>query len=412
MNILMLGRWLPPPRRPVRALREYQFARHLARTHRLTLAFITDNPDSAGAISTLRSEFGDLEFAEVSRGWKSLASAVRLATGESCTLSYFRSEALRTRLTDRTRGMRYDLIYVSSSSAIQYALEIDPTIPLVVDFADVDSQWWVNQAARGSFPGTRFFRTEGARLRAAEAAVARRAAHCIVATTEAAEIVRGFHPAGPISILRSGVDEELLTLDSGRVGQPTVVLSTSLGSNGSVRDVVELGRQVVSAVRRRVPGVRLVIVSPDAPAGPKLGLDSSGVEIEAPRLDPRPVLLRGTVAMAPLSPASHVYQSVLTPMAAGLPMVATSKAALEIGAEAGHDLLVADHPADFAERIAQLLEHPSLRADLATRGRLFVSGRYGWTVIAPQLAALLDRVTKPGFEAPRTEPIAVAKADS
>ncbi len=55
MKILMLGRWLPPPRSPVRATREYQFAHHLGRSHQLTLAFVSDTIDAAGAISTLRS---------------------------------------------------------------------------------------------------------------------------------------------------------------------------------------------------------------------------------------------------------------------------------------------------------------------------------------------------------------------
>ena len=61
MNILMLGRWLPPARRPVRDTREYQFGRYLARDHQLTVAFVTDNPDTSGALSALRKEFTDIE---------------------------------------------------------------------------------------------------------------------------------------------------------------------------------------------------------------------------------------------------------------------------------------------------------------------------------------------------------------
>src|SRR5207244_10656942 len=75
----------------------------LAQKHSLTLAFTTDNPNAVGPISSLRSEFGDLEFTVVPRTWKSLTSAVSLMTGESCTLSYFRSEALRSRDRKSTR---------------------------------------------------------------------------------------------------------------------------------------------------------------------------------------------------------------------------------------------------------------------------------------------------------------------
>ncbi|MEK7369943.1 MAG: hypothetical protein AAB265_00675, partial [candidate division NC10 bacterium] len=158
MNILMLGRWLPTPRRAEEAGREHRFARHLARTHSLTLAFVTDEPNPAGCISALRGEFSDIEFAVVPRGWKTLSSAVRLATGESCTMAYHRSEALSTRLRDRMRSARYDLVHVSSSSMIRYALELDADVPVIMDFGDIDSEWWLRQARLRSFPGANFYR--------------------------------------------------------------------------------------------------------------------------------------------------------------------------------------------------------------------------------------------------------------
>ena len=63
MNILMLGPWLPTTRRPLANERLHQFARHLAKDHRLTLACATDHPNPIGAVTALREQFDDLEFA-------------------------------------------------------------------------------------------------------------------------------------------------------------------------------------------------------------------------------------------------------------------------------------------------------------------------------------------------------------
>ncbi len=275
----MLGRWLPPPRRAVRAMREYQFASQLKSAHRLTLAFMADNPDSTGPISTLRSEFGDLEFAVIPRGWKSLSSALRLATGESCTLSYFRSEALRTRLADRLRRTRYDLVFVSSSTMIQYALEVDPTIPMVMDFGSVGSEWWLQEAQRGAFPGTRFFRTEAARLRAAEAQAARRAVLLLAETAEAGRIVESISPGAQATVVPSGVDVESFpaNLPAGKV--PTVVFSTALNDGAEVKDAVDFCDSIVPAVRARVPGARFVVASKDPITNPATASRLRGVEV-------------------------------------------------------------------------------------------------------------------------------------
>lgn len=200
MNILMLGRWLPVGRGAA-GRREMAFGRHLSAEHRVTVAFITDDADNGYGPATLREQFGDLEFAAVPRGWKYLSGAISLATGDSCTLAYFRSSALSARLADRMRTAPYDLVFVSSSSMIQYALELDAAVPLIVDFGEVDSEWWRRQADLRSFPGANFYRTEAARLRSAEAAAAARAGACLVASRQAVAAVGRFAPWAPLTVI-------------------------------------------------------------------------------------------------------------------------------------------------------------------------------------------------------------------
>jgi len=394
MNILMLGRWLPPPRRPVRGTREYQFGRYLVRTHRLTLGFITDNPDTAGTISALRGEFGDLEFASVPRGWKSLVSAVRLASGESCTLSYFRSEALRTRLADRMRGTSYDIVYVSSSTMIQYALDMDPRIPLVVDFGEVDSEWWAHQAARGTYGASRFFRTEAARLRAAETTAARRAVRRLVETPEAALIVHSLAPGGPTVVIPNGVDSDGIGAAARPGKVPTVIFSVSLRKEAGFKEIIDFCRAIIPTVRARVPSTRFVITSRD-PVPPDATADGvDGVEIVAPSIDVRPLFHRHAVAAAPSGPAFDIRVSVLEPMAAGVPVVTTSPIGNDLRARAGQDLHVSDSRLEFARHVVELLENDGLREKMGAQGRDLVQRDFSWDVVGARLDELLAGVVK------------------
>jgi glycosyltransferase involved in cell wall biosynthesis len=394
MNILMLGRWLPPPRRPVRGTREYQLARHLARRHRLTLAFINDSPDTAGSISALRGEFGDLEFASVPRGWKSLASAVSLAAGESCTLSYFRSQALRTRLADRLRNGGYDLVYVSSSTMIQYALDVDPGMPMVVDFAGVDSEWWARQAERAPYGAGRFFRTEAARLRAAETAAARRAVRRIAQSPEAARIVESLAPGAPIVVIPNGVDLDGEAAASRPGGAPTVVFNVSGTGETEIKGIVEFCRAIVPAVRARLPRARVVIASRD-PVSTWNGADRvEGLEVVAPVSDLRLLFHRNAVAAAPAGPAIEVRSGVLEPMAAGVPVVTTSAVRESLRACPGRDVQAADSRPDFARRLVDLLESESLREQMGAQGRRFVQEHFSWELFASRLEDVLVSAVK------------------
>lgn len=390
-------------------MREYQFAHHLARAHRLTLAFVTDNPDTAGAISTLRSEFQDLEFAAVPRAWKSLTGALSLATGESCTLSYFRSEALRTRLGDRLRRTRYDLVCVSASSMIQYALDVDKTIPLMVDFGEIDSEWWLQRADRGSFPSSRFFRTEAARLRAAEAEAARRAVRCLASSTEAADIVKHFAPEAPMIVIPNGVDVDALGSSPARSKTPTVVLNTSLAGDMEIRDAIEFQRTVMPIVRERVPGARLVILSREPVANPRLGAALAGADLATGIPDPGPVLHQSTVAVAPLRHSMELQRTILEPMAATLPVVATSGVLQRLAVNAGHELLVADDPKDFALKIVRLFGNDALRAEIGSRARSFVVEHHSWNHMAARFLQVVEGISRPPAPAAQAVPEPVAR---
>jgi glycosyltransferase involved in cell wall biosynthesis len=258
----------------------------------------------------------------------------------------------------------------------------------------------MRQASRGSFPGSRFFQTEGIRLRAAEALAARRAAHCLVATAEAAQLVQAFKPAGPVTVMTDGVDVENFRSRPRRGGPLTVVLSTALGGASESHDALEFVRQVMPAVRAQYPDVRLVISSHEAPRDPALTYRIPGVEVDAPRPDMRPALARAALAVAPLWTSDNVRQTVLQPMGAGVPVVVTSQTARGLGAEAGRDVLVADAPREFADRILQLLRDREGAAEIGARGQVLVSTRYAWPVLTAPIHSLVESVGKIASAAP------------
>jgi len=395
MNILMLGRWLPAPRRPEAASRAHRFAQALARRHHVTLAFTTDEANPAGAVSALRTEFPDLEFATVPRGWKCLASAVRLATGESCTLAYFRSDALAQRLADRVRSQRYDAIWVTSSSMIQYALDLPPAVPIVMDFGDIDSEWWRRQAARRPFPGAGFYRTEGAKLRLAEGAIARRAVHSVVASPRAARALGGFAPAVATTLIPDGVDVEYWSPAGRLPTAPTVGVIGQLDSEREIDRIAEFCRAVTPVVRARVPECQFVIIAADPAPGARRLAEIPGVTVARPAPDMRPTLHRCAVAASPVPATRGLGALTLHAMASAVPVVATAVAVEGLAAVSGRDIFVEDAAGAFAHAVTRLLENPALRAEMGTQGCALVRSEYAWSQIAERAAALTDDLASP-----------------
>jgi len=158
----MLGRWClstppDPATRSTSSLVSW-------RPPQADAAFVVDSDDATGSISVLRSDFGDLEFAAVTRAWKS-SRGIRLVSGDSCTLFYARSEALRP-LAERLRR-RFDS-FVSSSSMIRMAGD-RPTIRCGFRVGHSD----VVEAGRRGADASAFFQRRPFGSRAAEREMAR-----------------------------------------------------------------------------------------------------------------------------------------------------------------------------------------------------------------------------------------------
>jgi glycosyltransferase involved in cell wall biosynthesis len=390
MKILMLARWLPAPRRHEEARREYRFARRLLGSHRLTLGFVTDQTDIAGPVTTLRDEFGDIEFAVLPKGWRNLSAAVRAATGQSRSVTYFRSEALRARLAQRLAGEPFDLVYVSSSSMMPYAVELDPRIPVVADFGEVDSEWWARQAAAHAFPAANFCRTEAARLRLAEAAAARRAAHCIASSLPAARAVAALAPEAPVTVIPDGVDEAHFAPVTRLTSNGTVAIVGHLEDAASVEALARFCLTTVAAVRAARPDAAFVVASRQAPVSARRLAEIARIEFASPLDDVRRVLHHATVAVAPLPDGQQLAAPIVEAMLTGLPVVATSSAAAGLGAVAGCDLILEDDPGALARQVLHLLASPVPRAELAARGLAFARMRHSWEVSASRFSALIE----------------------
>ena len=399
MNILMLGPWLPTIRRPLANERLHQFARHLAREHQLTLACATDHPNPFAAVSSLREDFDDLEFAVVPNRWKRLWSVANLAAGSSAEVAYFSSVALRTRIRDRARTTPFAVAYVSSTSMIPYAVDLAPAVPIVVDFGDLDSEWWRERSRRFSGLKAKVYEAEAQRLRAVETLGARHATHCLVSTPQAAKLVSSFAPAASVSVIPDGVeiDEPAPAVRSGAA--PVIAFNPCLERDGDARTAIRFCDEVLPRVLTRVGRTKLLIGCRSLFPLAKRLTHLPGVEVAAPMNSLRGLFRRATVAVAPKRLGAETERGLLEAMGAGVPIITTADGLSGLPLQHGREVYVEGTPTGFSERLIELLQKPTLREAMATRGRAFIRLNYSAAGAASRLshvvAAVVDGDRRP-----------------
>jgi glycosyltransferase involved in cell wall biosynthesis len=81
---------------------------------------------------------------------------------------------------------------------------------------------------------------------------------------------------------------------------------------------------------------------------------------------------------------------ILEAMAAGTPVVATSKGAEGIDVINGKHLLIADSPEQYASAVVQLLRDPELSQKIAENGCRLIRQQYDWSIIMPDFLRLSE----------------------
>jgi polysaccharide biosynthesis protein PslH len=384
----MLAHRLPYPPTTGDRVRAYHVARGLSARHDVTLAAPLSGPEEVSALQTLQAYIPDMEYV-VLRHLRRWARAVAgLAIGRPISVGYFRSPALAGRIRARVHHARYDAVYVSSSSMMQYA---PSGVPVVVDFVDVDSEKFSRYAVESVAWLRWLYRLEAHRLRRYERTTARDATVSVFVTEAEARCFRSIAPEATIAVIPNGVDTEYFHGPTAvKNSAPTVIFTGALDYLPNIDAVRYFSDAILPHVRRYVPEVRFVVVG-RRPGRPLRRLaERPGISIVGDVPDIRQYLSAAHVAVAPLRIACGIPNKVLEAMAMGLPVVTTPATAPAIEADVDMHWFVERSAERFGIRVAQLLRDADQRMRVGIEARRLVKTRYSWMAALGRLEGLIE----------------------
>jgi len=154
---------------------------------------------------------------------------------------------------------------------------------------------------------------------------------------------------------------------------------------------LRLLRSIMPAVRRRLPGLRLILAGADpgpemlSAAGPD-DLITGTVERVEPHLDAAALLA------LPIRMGGGMRVKLLEALAAGKAVVASPLAAAGVDVTDGTELALADSDEEFAATITRLLQDADARGRLGTAARAWAVRELSWDPRVRQYTALYSRL--------------------
>lgn len=292
----------------------------------------------------------------------------------------------------------YDAVMAYSSAMVPYALRLKRG-PRLLDMVDVDSAKWEQYARTAAFPRRVVFAREANRLRQVEVAAVQKFDSVLVATSREQEVLRNNCDVGQIERIRNGVASEFF--DPPKTGKseiPTVAFMGQMDYLPNIDAAEFFSRQVLPQLRKKIPGLRFLIIG-RSPTPRVLRLARiDGVEVTGAVDDVRPQLARSWIFVAPLRVAQGIQNKVLEAMAMGLPVVCSSgvsKGLEDAGFVLGEELIVADAPETVTRSILELLTVAERRERMGALARARVRESYDWNRNMTDLDGLLRDLVQP-----------------
>jgi glycosyltransferase involved in cell wall biosynthesis len=216
----------------------------------------------------------------------------------------------------------------------------------------------------------------------------------IAVSTRQRDTIRSHCPESNIAIIFGGADTDYLKTVEPETEFPSIAITGTMSGARNKTAVLYFYNEIYPLIKERISQVKLYIVGSNPEKEIlRLSVDRS-VIVTGYVDDLRPYLSRAWVVVAPLQEAFGVKIRVLQAMAVGKPVVSTSMGATGINVSPGENIILADEPREFADRVIGLLNDKQLRQKIGARARLLMKAEHSWENLTDKLNVLLEQVAK------------------
>ncbi len=380
-------------------VRPYNLIRALLhRGHSVTLASLVTSPADHEDLQKLASEGARVVFAPMSK-WQSLMNcALYFPSRYPMQAVYSWNASLVKQLKTLIADCHFDVIHVEHLRGAKtgIALRNGTALPVVWDSVDNISHLFRQARQKAVKASSRLITfVELLRTPAYERWLCEQFDHTLVTSPIDRQAFINLKPKFPerISVLPNGVDLDFFTPGEPEQRNPDeIVVSGKMSYHANISMVMYLVQDIMPLVWKQRPDVKLTIAGKDPPQSIRAFAQDPRITVTGEVPDIRPYLQQATVAVAPITYGAGIQNKVLEAMACATPVVASPQAVQALSIADGKDLLVAQSPQSFAEKILLFLNHPALQAEIGQNGRRYIEQHHSWNAIAHNLEAIYEKV--------------------
>lgn len=355
MKILAATPWVPSERRP----RSLGLLAELAARHDLRLVSAVWSAEDDRDLAKLPYPTAGVRFR---RGTAIARAAIALASRNPLQQAYLSDPRMATALRDTATQWRPDVLYLNTLRSAQWRhLGLSPE--QVIDLDEFRSEYYRMQSVQSANPVKKIvYGMEAKRMRAEEGRIVSAFSRVIVSSP------RDLGQAENVDLVRSPHALEAAPAPQADSRQPTIVFVGRMSYSANADAVKWFVSEVMPLILKREPTAKFDIVG-DAPPSSVTALKSPSVRVLGRVPSVAEHYAAATVSVVPVTAATGIQMKLIEALTLGTPTVTTPLVARQADVAPGKEVSVATAPQEWADRVIELFESDTLRAQRSEAGR-------------------------------------------
>jgi len=207
------------------------------------------------------------------------------------------------------------------------------------------------------------------------------------------KIMSEFAPGERIFVVPNGIDTAYFQPKTGAKVPSSIIYTGQMGWHPNEDAVVYFADNIYPLVKDKIPDIKFFIVGSNTTKKVKrLSQKDNTIEVTGRVDDIRTYIDTSAVYIVPLRIGSGTRIKILEALAMKKPVISTSVGCEGLGLADGENILIADKPDEFADKVVSLLRDETTCRRLGAAGQEFVKNKYDWGVVFKELDKLNNRL--------------------
>jgi glycosyltransferase involved in cell wall biosynthesis len=304
----------------------------------------------------------------------------------------YSSNSFRVALSELCSSQSFDIVQVEMPMLWQYS-GLFADLPVVLDAHNVEHDLIKSFRRDCHNPIKRaLYSLEEKKFKRSEETAWRDCSYCFAVSEKEKEIIGScIGDINKVMTIPNGVDLEKFVFQPKMSGGQRILFLGGMDWAPNLDSARFFLTEILPLVRKKLPGTQVDFVGKDLWRIKNL-VRADDIHLHENVPEVLPWLHQADLLAVPLRQGAGTRIKILEAMAAGLPVVTTSKGCDGTEAVNGRHLLIADSAQEFAGEVDRLIGDKSLAAKLAREARALVEKKYSWEMAAASIHEALSKL--------------------